>query len=230
MPRMARVVIPDVPHHVTQRGNRRQDVFFGQADYAAYVALLKQACAATGVRCLAWCLMPNHVHLILMPPTVNSLQLAVSDLHRRYARQINRAHDWTGYLFQGRFASYPMDTSHLLNAVRYVENNPVAAGLATCAEDWRWSSARAHVGGKADGVTDIDALDTAHGNWRAMLREGWQASEQSDAIAEAIEASLKTGRPLGPTGFVERLEHLAGRSLKKAKPGPKRSELRGHET
>lgn len=223
MPRMARVVIPDVPHHITQRGNRRQDVFFGEADYAAYFALLRQACAANGVRCLAWCLMPNHVHLILTPPKAEALQIAVSDVHRRYARQINKAHDWTGYLFQGRFASYPMDDAHLLNAVRYVENNPVAAGLVKRAEEWRWSSARAHIGGTADGVTDIDALAAAHGNWRAMLRDGWQASEQSDAIATAIEASLKTGRPLGPTRFVERLEQLTGRSLTKAKPGPRRT-------
>ena len=222
MPRIARIIVPDVPHHVTQRGNRRQDVFFGDADYAAYFALLKNACAATGVRCLAWCLMPNHVHLILVPPTPESLQIAVSDLHRRYARQINRAHDWTGYLFQGRFASYPMDEPHLLNAVRYVENNPVAAGLAKNAEDWRWSSARAHISGKPDGVTDTAALGEVHANWRTMLRDGWQASELSDAAAIAIEASLRTGRPLGPTQFVERLEHLTGRALQKAKPGPKR--------
>ncbi|MBA4747491.1 MAG: transposase [Sphingopyxis sp.] len=222
MPRMARLVIPDVPHHITQRGNRRQDVFFTPADYAAYVAMLKRACETNGVRCLAWCLMPNHVHLILTPPTAHSLQLAVSDLHRRYARQINRAHDWTGYLFQGRFASYPMDSAHLLNAVRYVENNPVAAGLVACAEDWRWSSARAHIVGKVDGVTDLGALEGAHGNWRGMLRDGWQASEQSDAIAKAIETSLNTGRPLGPRSFIERLEQLTGRSLTKTKPGPRR--------
>lgn len=222
MPRLARVVIPDIPHHVMQRGNRRQDVFFTEADYAAYFALLKSACDATGVRCLAWCLMPNHVHLILTPPTSESLQLAVSGVHRRYARQINRAHDWTGYLFQGRFASYPMDERHLLNAVRYVELNPVAAGLVKVAEDWRWSSARVHIEGRADGLTDIAALADVHANWRAMLRDGWQASELPDETVRAIEASLRTGRPLGPAGFVEGLEALTGRTLQKAKPGPRR--------
>lgn len=224
MPRIARIVIPDVAHHVTQRGNRRQDVFFGDADYAAYFALLKRACTANGVRCLAWCLMPNHVHLILTPPSPESLQLAVSDVHRRYARQINRAHNWTGYLFQGRFASYPMDERHLVTAVRYVENNPVAAGLVAHAEDWRWSSARAHVSGKSDGVTDVAALGDLHANWRAMLRDGWQTGERDDETAKAIEASLRTGRPLGPTPFVERLEALTGRAFKKTKPGPKRSD------
>lgn len=222
MPRMARIVIPGVPHHVTQRGNRRQDVFFGESDYVAYFALLKQSCAATGVRCLTWCLMPNHVHLILTQPSADALQLAVSDLHRRYARQINKAHDWTGYLFQGRFASYPMDDAHLLNAVRYVENNPVAAGLVKRAEDWRWSSARAHISGRSDGITDLDALADAHPNWRQMLCDGWPTSELSDALAKAMETSLKTGRPIGPPSFVERLEGMTGRSLQKARPGPRR--------
>jgi putative transposase len=124
MPRLARIVIPGVAHHVTQRGNRRQDIFFGEADYAAYFALLKRACAATSVQCLGWCLMPNHVHLILVPTSAQALQLAVSDLHRRYARQINKAHDWTGYLFQGRFASYPMDDAHLLNASKIIRSPP----------------------------------------------------------------------------------------------------------
>lgn len=223
MPRMARIVIPDVPHHVTQRGNRRQDVFFSEADYAAYFALLKSACQATGVQCLAWCLMPNHVHLVLTPPSAAALQLAVSDLHRRYARRVNKAHGWTGYLFQGRFASYPMEDAHLLNAVRYVENNPVAAGLVERAEDWRWSSARAHIGGKSDGITSLAALADAHPNWRAMLRDGWQASELSEGLAKAMETSLRTGRPIGSPSFVERLEGVTGRSLQKAKPGPKRT-------
>ena len=125
----ARIVIPDVPHHVTQRGNRRLPVFFNGDDRRVYLALLAEACAANGTICLAWCLMDNHVHLILVPKTADGLRATLGEAHRRYARRINFREGWRGYLFQGRFASYPMDNAHLMAAVRYVENNPVAAGL-----------------------------------------------------------------------------------------------------
>ncbi|HEX5183494.1 MAG TPA: transposase [Allosphingosinicella sp.] len=121
MARLARIVVPDVPHHVTQRGNRRQEVFFGEEDYAAYKALVAETCAENEVRCLAWGLMPNHVHLILVPSRADGLRAALADAHRRYSRRVNFARGWTGYLWQGRFASYPMDEAHLMAAVRYVE-------------------------------------------------------------------------------------------------------------
>src|SRR5688500_1488219 len=168
MARLARIVVPDVAHHVTQRGNRCQDVFFSEADYAAYRDLVADACGRQAVRCIAWCLMPNHVHLILVPPTPESLRAALAEAHRRYSRRINIAHGWTGYLWQGRFSSYPMDGPHLATAIRYVELNPVRAGLAARAEDWRWSSARAHISGKPDGLTDLAAVAGMHPNWRAM--------------------------------------------------------------
>ncbi len=135
MDRLAHIVVPGVPHHVTQRGNRRQEVFFGEEDYAAYKALVAEACSENNVRCLAWCLMPNHVHLILVPSTADGLRAALADAHRRYSRRINFARGWTGYLWQGRFASYPMDDAHLMTAVRYVELNPVKAKLARRAEE-----------------------------------------------------------------------------------------------
>ena len=221
MARLARLVVPDVPHHVTQRGNRKQPVFFGEADYAAYKDLVAAACVERGVRCLAWCLMPNHVHLILTPPDPDGLRGALAEAHRRYARRINLAQGWTGFLFQGRFASYPIADAHLMAAVRYVELNPVRAGLVARAEDWRWSSARAHVTGRADGFTDLDALAGVHRNWRAMLRHGLEAGDLDEGAAAAIEAHIRTGRPLGSEAFVERLEAKTGRALKRRKPGPK---------
>jgi putative transposase len=221
MARLARLVVPGVPHHVTQRGNRRQPVFFSDEDYAAYRDLVAAACAARGVRCLAWCLMPNHVHLILTPSDADGLRAALADAHRRYSRRINFAHGWTGYLFQGRFASYPMDEAHLMTAVRYVELNPRRAKLAERAEDWRWSSARAHVTGRADGLTDLDALAGVHRNWRAMLRHGLEAGDLSDDEVEMIEAHVRTGRPRGGDAFVAAIEAQTGRSLKRRKPGPK---------
>lgn len=221
MARLARIVVPDVAHHVTQRGNRKQQVFFGEHDYAAYRDLVAAACAANEIRCLAWCLMPNHVHLILVPGSAGALRAALGEAHRRYSRRINLAHGWTGYLWQGRFASYPMDDAHLMAAIRYVELNPVAAGMAKEAGDWRWSSARAHLAGENDGLTDIAALEGVVGNWRAMLRTGLEAGDVDEATRSAIESAIRTGRPLGDERYVASLEGRTGRTLRPGKRGPK---------
>ncbi|MEG3148682.1 transposase [Sphingomonas sp. ZT3P38] len=221
MARLARIVVPDVAHHVTQRGNRRQPVFFSDDDYIAYRDLVTAACAANDVRCLAWCLMPNHVHLILVPSDADGLRAALAEAHRRYSRAVNAAHGWTGYLWQGRFASYPMDDAHLLTAIRYVELNPVRAKLAERAEGWRWSSATAHVTGKPDGLTDLKGMAGLHRNWRAMLRHGLEAGDVSPEEEAAIEARIRTGRPLGDEAFVEALEAASGRQLKPLRRGPK---------
>lgn len=186
MPRQPRLVIPGVPHHVTQRGSRRQPVFFSDQDRAYYVKTLADYCMRRAVRCLAWCLMDNHVHMILVPPKSDDLRGVVAPLHTRYSNHVNRTNDWTGHLFEGRFWSYPMDDAHLMVAARYVENNPVVANLVEKAEDWRWSSARAHVTGRADGLTDLDALGAHIANWRAMLQKGLEAADENIAIEEAL--------------------------------------------
>src|SRR5258708_22386703 len=130
MARLARVVAPGIPHHVTQRGNRRQQVFFGDDDYATYRALLAEGCRAAGVTVSAYCLMPNHVHLILTPSDADGLRAALGETHRRYTRHVNLREDWRGYLWQGRFASRPMAEAHLLACARYVGLHPVPARLA----------------------------------------------------------------------------------------------------
>jgi putative transposase len=227
MARIARIVIPHVPHHITQRGNRRLPIFFGDEDREAYLAEVAAGCAATGTSCLAWCLMDNHVHLILVPPSADGLRAALGEAHRRYTRRINFREGWRGYLFQGRFASYPMDDEHLIAAVRYVENNPVAARMVDRAEDWRWSSARSHVAGRrvpGDRLTDVAALGRHVRNWRAMLRHGAElgdAGREGEAIAEAIEARLRTGRPLGADEWLAAQEKGLGRQLRPLKRGPK---------
>lgn len=218
MARLARVVIPGVPHHVTQRGNRRQPVFFSDGDRRLYKRLVGEALGKSGVRCLAWCLMDNHVHLILVPETADGLRAGIAEAHRRYSRAINEREDWRGYLFQGRFASYPMDDAHLMAAVRYVENNPVSAGLVERAEDWRWSSARAHVLGEADGLTDIEALGRHVRDWRRMLAEGLGAADAS----EAMEVALRTGRPRGAAAWIDEMAARTGRALAPGKRGRKR--------
>ncbi len=144
MPRQARVVIPNISHHVIQRGNRRQDVFFGGEDYKTYISLLKETCEKTGLRVQAYCLMPNHIHLVLVPSEHLGLR-PIGEAHRRYTRYMNMKKDWRGYLWQGRFGSYPMDERYLYEAVRYVELNPVRAGLCKHPCDYRWSSARQRI-------------------------------------------------------------------------------------
>jgi len=153
MARLARVVVPGCPHHVTQRGNGRARTFFGDGDYALYRDLLAEHCRAADVDVWAWCLMPNHVHLILVPSDTDGLRRALAAVHRRYAGIIHARRKRTGHFWQGRFGAAVMDEEHLVAALRYVSLNPVRARLVKRAQDWRWSSTRAHLTGKDDGLT-----------------------------------------------------------------------------
>ena len=216
MARLARVVVPDVPHHVTQRGNRRQPTFFNDADYRLYRALIAQSCSAAGVEVWAYCLMPNHVHLILRPSDGDGLRAALGDAHRRYSRHINLREGWRGYLWQGRFASVAMDERHLMACARYVEMNPVRAKLTTVARDWPWSSARAHLTGRSDALVDVRPLLNRAPDWQGLLDS---ALPQADW--EAIRRGERTGRPLGAAQFVARIEAQLGRTLAPQKPGRK---------
>ena len=145
MARIGCFVVPGLPHHVTQRGNRRERVFFGDEDYELYRDLLSSQCRKQGVAVWAYCLMPNHVHLILVPDREEALGRALGETHRRYSSVVNARLRATGHLFQSRFGSAVMDEEHLMAAARYVASNPVRARLVARAEDWRWSSARAHM-------------------------------------------------------------------------------------
>src|SRR6266567_7869459 len=153
MARLARVVIPGLPHHVTQRGNGRARTFFGDGDYALYRDLLAASCRAAEVQVWAAGLMPNHVHLILVPSDADGLRRALAPVHRRYAGIIHARRRRTGHFWQGRFGAVALDEDHLAAALRYVSLNPVRARLVTRPQDWRWSSTRAHLSGKDDGIT-----------------------------------------------------------------------------
>ena len=216
MARLARAVAAGVPHHVTQRGNRRQPVFFGEDDYATYRALLAEGCRAAGVAVWGYCLMPNHVHLILVPSDAAGLRAALGETHRRYTRHVNLRAGWRGYLWQGRFASCPLDEAYLLACARYVELNPVRATLAPLAGAWRWSSARAHLDGRDDGLVAVRPLLDLVPDWAAFLAGGLGEAEH-----EAIRAGERTGRPLGSARFTAALEKRLGRKLARQKPGPK---------
>jgi putative transposase len=213
MPRAARIIIPDMPHHVVQRGNRKQAIFASDQDRQLYLQYLKAACVRNSVRCLAWCLMDNHVHLVLTPPSGDALRAAMSSTHTRFAQWINASQDLSGHLFQGRYYSYAMDDAHLIAAARYVENNPVKAGLVEFAENWRWSSARAHIRDIDDGLTDRAVLMQHLPNWRAYLARGAEAAEQD----EAIEAALLSGRPQGTAPAIA---EFAPKLLRRGRPWP----------
>ncbi|MBF0250000.1 MAG: transposase [Alphaproteobacteria bacterium] len=216
MARLARVVVPGVPHHVVQRGNRRQETFFCDDDYRVYKALMAEWCAKHGVEVWAYCLMPNHVHLILVPRDENGLARAVGEAHRRYTRHVNVREQWSGYLWQGRFSSFPMDDEHLLRAAAYVERNPVKAGLARSARQYAWSSAKAHLSGQDDDLVRVKPLLKRCDDWAGLLR-----GKDAEDDLRAFHAHAGTGRPLGRTTFVEKLEGQLGRTLRPAKRGRK---------
>ena len=218
MPRIARVVAENIPHHVIQRGNRNQPVFFSDNDKIEYLKILKAQIQINEVHIWAWCLMDTHVHFVAVPTKKETFNRAFAETHRLYSRMINFRQGWRGYLFQGRFSSFPMDEKYLYAAVRYVENNPVKAKITQSAEDYPWSSARAHILGSSDQVLSACFLEKEIKDWRAFLRSGIPNE------VEDLERHTKTGRPLGETSFVEQLEHVLRRQFAKQKPGPKRKE------
>lgn len=223
MPRLARLVVPGIPHHVTQRGNRRQQTFFGDEDYALYVDLLREWCAKAGTRIWAWCLMPNHVHLILVPSREDGLRAALGEAHRRYTRHVNFREGWRGHLWQSRFASFPMDENWLIACARYVELNPVRARLVERPEQWCWSSARAHLGLTSDKVTEAAALLDRVADWSALLASGLEESARLQ-----IQARERTGHALGDETFFETLHATVGRDVKPRPRGrPRRNGTSG---
>ena len=208
MPRVARLVVPGLPHHVTQRGNRRQPTFFGDSDYRLYMRLLREWCATAGTQIWAWCLMPNHVHLILVPSHEDGLRAALGETHRRYTRAVNAREGWLGHLWQSRFASFPMDERHLIACARYVELNPVRARLTKRPEDWPWSSARAHLRLAEDGLTAVAPLLDRIPKWADLLASGLRDGER-----DAIRACERSGYALGDRRFLKGLSEQVGRPV-----------------
>jgi len=224
MARLARVVAAGAPHLVAQRGNRGQKVFFAKSDFELYKSLLADGCRHARTPVLAYSLLPDRVYLILLPRDEDGLRAALGESHRRYTREINTREGWRGFLWQGRFASFPMETTYLPACVRYVELMPVNAGLVKRARDWRWSSARAHLSKKNDELVCVERLRARIGNWRDFLAAGASAEE-----CETFRSHESTGRPLGAPAFVGRLEKRLGRTLAKQKPGPKPRSIRNEE-
>lgn len=203
MPRIPRLVVPGLPHHVTQRGARKQRTFFSEADYGTYIDILAKTKAEFGVAIWAYCLMPNHVHLIAVPNHDDSLARLFRKAHRHYAVLINTREGWQGHLWQERFHSYVMDEEHLLRAVRYVELNPVRAGLCAHPAEWQWSSYHAHAAGHDDKLVFVNALLERIVDWAKFL----SLADSRDRLSE-IRSHTSSGKPIGNAAFIAHVERM----------------------
>jgi len=217
MARLPRVVISDVAHHVTQRGNARQVILADDADRIAYLELLRQYSELYQLSLLGYCLMSNHVHLLVVPHTSEALGQTLKQTHGRYACYWNARASSSGHVWQGRFYSCPLEESHLWAALRYAELNPVRAGMVAAAVRWRWSSAAAHCAPDAsDKLLDMGPWRK---RWTAAAWSEYLTSRESATEVSALRHCTHTGRPLGSSEFVAQLEQATMRPLAPRKGG-----------
>jgi putative transposase len=217
MARLGRIAIVNVPHHVTQRGNARQFLLASDEERLVYLELLRRYVRLHQLSLLGYCLMCNHVHLIVVPQRAESLALALKNTHGRYASYWNAAHQSSGHVWQGRFYSCPLDDAHLWIALRYTERNPVRAGLVRQLEAWEWSSAGAHCGdGDADPCLNMQAWAR---RWSSTAWREYLGCGENDAELCAIRKNTHTGHPLGSGEFVRSLEEATARRLEPQKGG-----------
>jgi len=205
-----------MPHHVTQRGVRSLDIFESDEDREIYLRCMAESAGKHGVRFWAWCLMSNHVHLVAVPKRAGSLAKAIGEAHWRYTRHVNFRAGVRGRRFQGRFESCPVQrNAHLIAVMRYVELNPVKAGMVCTAEAWPWSSARYNLGTRnCDALVQERMADALDVGWREILQQGEEEVERA-----RIARHLGTGRPLGDETWVRGLEKELGRQLRSGKSG-----------
>lgn len=216
MARLARAVFAGLPHHVTQRGNGGAQTFFGDADYALYRDLLAEQALAAGVEVWSWVLMPNHVHLILVPSDPDGLRRCLAATHRRYAGRIHARLQRTGHFWQGRFGCVAMDEAHLAAALRYIALNPVRARMVERAVDWPWSSVHALLGRADDGLTTTAPVLSRYPRFADLV-----AGAAEDDFTHRLRKAESVGRPVGDAAFLERLELESDRRLAPRRRGPK---------
>jgi len=206
---MSRAIAVGYPHHITQRGNDRRAVFGEEEDYRRYCDWLARNARKFGLAVWAWCLMPNHVHVIAVPNAEDALSRTFNTAHMQYAQYFNRKRNASGHLWQGRYFSCVLDEAHAYAAVRYVEMNPVRGGLVATAQDYPWSSAKSHVAGTADPVLSGSCfLTETIRDWGEYLAETPLPAAQDDII----RATAK-GRPCGGEEFIKQMETLLNRSF-----------------
>ena len=213
MPRIGRVVAVGLPHHITQRGNYKHEVFLDDNDREKYLGFLCKYASQYKLSILTYCLMSNHVHFIAIPEREDSLARMFNTVHMRYSQYFNKKIGAGGHLWQGRFYSCVLDERHLMVAARYVERNPVRAKLVKKPWQWKWSSARVHVGKEVDPRLKLDELfelvEVSCESWREYIERREDTKEM-----EEIKKHTLTGRPLGTDQFIMKLEGMMGRRLK----------------
>jgi len=226
---MARVVVEGVPHHVTQRGNAKQVLFRSDGDCQLYLSLLRVYSRRYGLKVWAYCLMPNHVHVVAVPEHTFSMARTLGRTHSDYARHFNIQRQSCGHVWQARFFSCPLDGAHLWRAMAYVERNPVRAGLMGEASAYRWSSASAHLRGyDGEEFLDLSAWSECYtpNRWREVL----ETSVSDEALAERLREATIRGRPLGSAEFVDELERRMLRHLRPQRAGrPKKRTADGEQ-
>ncbi len=211
MPRIARVVAVGYPHHITQRGNYRQDLFESDADRRLYLALIRSESLNHGLEILAYCLMTNHVHFIAVPRHEESMAHVFKYANMKYSAYFNKRKGMGGHLFQGRFFSSVMDEEHTVVCARYVERNPVRARIVAKPWEWEWSSASVHCGIlKSDLACArlFDYVNISQGEWQEYITF---SDDTNDVLM--IRNQTRKGRPLGENGFVKNVERKLGREL-----------------
>ena len=212
MSRIARVVAVGLPHHITQRGNYQQDVFFGDKDRSRYLSLLQKHSSKYDLSLLGYCLMQNHVHVIAIPGKEDSLAKTFNTAHMCYSQYINKKMQTRGHLWQGRFYSCVLDETHLIAALRYIERNPARAKMVKTPWEWKWSSASVHIGGKAHYSIELQdifkIIDMDFDSWKRYIH-----NQEEKSTLDTIREHTQTGRPIGTDLFIERLEARLGRRL-----------------
>ena len=224
MARQARLVVPDLAIHVVQRGNNRMACFGSVDDYLVYLALLRQLVPASGCALHAYCLMPNHIHLLLTPSAMDSCAVLMRHVSFRYAQFFNRKYDRTGTLWEGRFRSCLVESRSYLQAChRYVEANPVRAGMVHAADEYPWSSFAVNAG------LSKDALVTPHDEILSIGAAAY-ASMVRDALGPDTLRTLRDatngGYPLVSDETKSKLASTSKRTLERQAPGPKEKQPR----
>ncbi len=211
MPRTARIVVPDLPYHITQRGNYRQVVFEDDEDRWSYLSWIDDYSKKYNLSIISYCLMDNHVHFIVIPREEDSLAKVFSISHMRYSQYFNKKKKASGHLWQGRFYSCVMDEDFLVTALRYVERNPVRAGIVGKPWQWKWSSAGEHVG-KRNGIINLEnittLIDTTVKEWKEYID-----LDENEEEVNNIRKHTMLGRPLGTKNFIAKLGKRLGRVL-----------------
>jgi len=214
MPRIARIILPHYPHHITQRGNNRTDVFFDDADKTTYLSLLKGYCEKWTIEIWAYCLMTNHLHILAVPADERALSRCIGRTNLLYTQHVNRKYKRNGRLWQNRFFSTIVDTESYLWAVaRYIEQNPVKSTLVTRPEDYPWSSCRVNIGGQGDGLVTEWLDEKGRKAYKIFLMQ------QDPVMDQKIRANTSTGRPLGSEGFTMEIENQLCRKILPGKAG-----------